>query len=232
MRALAGGLAALALVGCRKIPPAPPLPPDAGAQSDGAPPIDFTDSDGDGLCDRTETSRGTNLAVADTDGDGLSDRIEIDLGFEPTRTDSPDRELLVPIEEAPGRTVRVPIAQVVNGSGDTYTGTFRSLASPGELDASAFYDDSLAFGADPRDNVFEIQPEAERIRGVVGRTQLVYEVFFEAPLSLEPRGCIHAYPWRYDIKRDDGRTLLTPRYMLVVTPPGVTEWCAPQGSCI
>jgi hypothetical protein len=230
--ALLGCIAAMAVAGCPKLPPAPPLPPDGGAPNDGPIVIDYTDTDADGLCDRTELSRGTDPTVTDTDGDGLTDRVEVDFGFQPTRTDSPDRELLVPLAEAPGREVRLPIPHIVNGEGGTYTGAFQPLPSPGDLDASTFYRASLAFGADPRGNVFEIEPEEQRISGVFDRTQLIYEVFFEVPLTLETRGCIHAYPWRYNIKRDDGTLVFARRYLLVVTPESVTDWCAPQGLCI
>ena len=232
MGALTGCIAALAVAGCPKLPPAPPLPPDSGVPTDAPVVIDYTDTDGDGLCDRTELSRGTNPTVADTDGDGLTDRVEVDFGFQPTRTDSPDRELLVPIVEAPGREARLTILHTVRGEGASYTGAFQALSTAGDLDASAFYRASLAFGASPRENVFEIIPEEERITGVFDRTQLIYEVFFEVPLTLESRGCIHAYPFRYNIKRDDGTLVFARRYVLVVSPEGVTDWCPPQGLCI
>src|SRR5690606_31307643 len=113
MGALAGCIAALGVASCTKIQPAPPLPPDGGVPTDAPVVIDYTDSDGDGLCDRTELSRGTDPHAADTDGDGLPDRVEIELGFNATRTDSPPRDLLVPIVEAPGREARLAIPHIV-----------------------------------------------------------------------------------------------------------------------
>jgi len=223
---------ALLLPACSKVQPAPPLPPDAGSQPDSGPIVDYTDTDGDGLCDRTERARGTNPEAADTDGDGVPDRAEIELGFNPTRTDSPDRDLLVRIGEAPGSAARVPIPYVVNGRGASYGGAFRSLYAPSDLDAGFFYAGSFAFAADPLQNVYAVLPEEERFDRVNGRTRLIFETFFETPLSLETRGCIHAYPWRYEIKRDDGTLVFARRYILVVTPAGATEWCVPPGLCI
>lgn len=225
-------MALLTVAGCPKLPPAPPLPPDSGVPTDAPVVIDYTDTDGDGLCDRTELARGTNPEVPDTDGDGLTDRVEVDFGFNPTRTDSPDRELLVPIVEAPGREARLTIRHNVRGQGGSYTGAFQPLSTAGDRDAGTFYRASFAFGASPRENVFEIVPERELITGVFERTDLLYEVFFEVPLSLESRGCIQAYPFRYNIKRDDGVLVFGRRYLLVVSPEGVTDWCAPAGLCI
>lgn len=222
-------LVSIALGGCPNVVPPAPLP-DAGPPID-APILDYRDSDGDGLCDPTELSRGTDPHVADTDGDGLSDRVEVDFGFDPTRPDSPDRNLLVRLGEAPGSAVRLSVAHVVQGSGETYTGGFQPAWTAGDLDAGAFYTGSLAFGAQPRANVFEIRPEESRFVGVSDRTELLYELHFEHPASLEPRDCLHAYAWRYDIKRDDGGLVFARRYILIVGPEDGADWCAPEG-CI
>lgn len=222
-------LISIALAGCSNV--APPVPiPDAGGPID-ALVVDYRDTDGDGLCDSTELSRGTDPGVRDTDGDGLSDRVEVDFGFDPIRTDSPDRELLVRLAEASGSEVRLSIAHVVYGSGETYTGGFQPGWTAGDLDASAFYTGSVAFGATPRANVFEIVPEEARFVGVSDRTELLFELRFETPASVEPLGCLRGYPWRYDIKRDDGGLVFARRYILVVGPEDGAEWCAPQG-CI
>jgi hypothetical protein len=168
----------------------------------------------------------------DTDGDGIPDRIEFDFGFLPTRTDSPDRSILVWLDEAPNRSVRLAVSHVVVGEGHTFTGAFRPLPAASEEDASTFYRASFAFAAIPRENVFEIFPELQRFAGVTGRTELVYEVFFETPQSYELQGCRRAYPWRYDVKRNDGSLVLARRYLLIVGPEGTSEWCVPPGPCI
>ena len=53
------------------------------------------DTDGDGLCDRTERERDLNINNADTDGDGFSDLAELQVYADPLAIDSPDRNTLV-----------------------------------------------------------------------------------------------------------------------------------------
>ncbi len=224
----AGLVCAVALAGCRNIPPAPPW--DAGTSDANV--IVYVDSDGDGLCDDTEYARGTDPTIPDTDGDGVSDRVEVDFGFQPTRTDSPDRELLYYVSEAAGASIDVPITYTTSGQGQSFTGAFQSLvvADPFGASIDDYYAGSIALGARPMENVFEVRPEDQRIDGVVGRTELVYSVSFESP-PVEARGCMRAYPWRYNIKRNDGRLVFARRYLLVVVPDGASTWCAPT-SCI
>lgn len=47
-----------------------------------------TDTDGDGLSDRTEQLAGTNAKLADSDGDQLADAAEASLGTDPTKADT------------------------------------------------------------------------------------------------------------------------------------------------
>lgn len=217
-----------ALAGCRN--PVQPIPQDGGPDANV---VVYTDSDGDGLCDQTELSRGTDPTIPDTDGDGVSDRVEIDFGFQPTRTDSPDRELLLYVSEAAGASIDVPIAHIVRADGESFTGAFQALPVIDAESASAmdFYSGSIAIAADPMQNVFQVVPEEERFDGVIGRTQLLYQVTFQSP-AVEPRGCMRAYPWRYNIKRNDGTLVFARRYLLVVVPDGPAAWCAPVGGCI
>lgn len=230
-----GGVLALALTGCPKsIPPAPAW--DSGAGDGGG--LDYTDSDGDGACDRTELTRGTDPSRVDTDGDTFPDGVELRLGFDATRTDSPDRTLIVDLTEASLASSEMPIAVTVRGEGETFTGAFQVLpvADPWAEDAITFYAGSIAFGANPMANVFEVQTDAERFVRVLGRTQLVYVVRFAVTTGHETRGCQRVYPWRYIVKRDDGTTVFSRRYLLRVVPDGLrpesAPWCAPTGLCI
>lgn len=227
---------ALALAGCRReqIPPAPQW--DAGPVDAGGP--DYTDTDGDGVCDRTELGRGTDPTLADTDMDGFPDGVELRLGFDGTRTDSPERDLFVYLNEGPLATADMPILVTVRGNGETYTGAFQSLSvsDPGMENAGFFYTGSTAVAANPMENVYDVVAEDQIIQRVVGRTQLFFDVAFQVPQMEELRGCKHAFPWRYNVKRDDGVLVFARRYFLVVTPnatrPETAAWCAPVGLCI
>lgn len=230
-------LLALALTGCPgSTTPPPPPPGDGGPRVDGEL-IDFTDTDGDGLCDRTELMWGTDPTLVDTDGDGLTDRVERDFGFAPLEPGSPERDELIFMPETEGGSVQLGIERVVRGEGETFTGGFEALpvADPLDLDAMTFLEAHLATGAVPRENVFEVRPEAAQLVGVFGRTQLVYEVRFAFGANI-PRSCARAYPWRYAIKRDDGVLVYLRRFLLVVLPRGeridTADWCVPEGRCI
>ena len=215
-------------------PPPPPEdggtdPPDAGRQ--------FFDTDGDGLCDDTEIAWGTNPESRDSDLDGLTDRAERDFGYAPLEPDSPRRDIMVFMEEGAGSTAQFPIERVVRGMGEIYTGAFEPLwiANRLDYDAGTFLEAAIAVGAVPEDNVFEIVPEEQRFRGVFGRTQLVFEVRFEFGGAVE-RSCVTAFPFRYQIKREDGVLVGFGRYLLVLLPRGerldTAEWCVPDGNCI
>lgn len=228
-------LAATLLAGCPHTTPPPP-PNDGGPIGD-AVIIDRTDTDGDGLCDSTEESWGTDPTLPDTDGDGLTDRAERDFGYAPLRPDSPGRAELVFLEEDVSSTAQLGVDRVVRGQGETYTGAFEALpvVDPLGLRASDFLVSSVAVGAIPMDNVFEVRPTEERFVGVFDRTDLVFEVSFRFGAE-EPRGCARAYPFRYQIKRDDGALVYLARYLLVVVPAGerldTATWCIPEGGCI
>lgn len=227
----------LALVGCpgSNTPPPPP-PGDAGPVIDGEV-IDFTDTDGDGLCDRTELMWGTDPLLVDTDGDGLTDRVERDFGFAPLEPGSPERGDLIFMTETESGSVQLGIERIVRGEGETYTGGFEALPVDDllDVDAGGLLEANLASGAIPRENVFEVRAEEAQIVGVFGRTQLVYETRFAFGRNV-PRLCARAYPWRYAIKRDDGVLVYLRRFLLVVLPQGrridTAEWCVPEGGCI
>jgi len=229
-----GGVAcavcALALVaGCpTSAPPAPPPPPDdAGDRTDANSGIGV-DTDQDGLCDRTEPSYRTDPGDPDSDDDGYPDGIEVIDGDDPLVPSEPIRERVVFLTEDADATAGLTVTQAVRGAGESYTGAFQTLTTRDAFgrDASAFYDKALATLANPPDNVIAI--DGEQFIGVTGRTLLVFDVSFAFGVEL-PRSCASAYPFRYNIKRQDGRFVSTTRYTLVVLPPGQTPasaaWC-------
>lgn len=230
-------LALVLAAGCDGDPPPPPPPPGDGGGLDGAIPNPGLDSDGDGLCDGTERIRNTDPFSPDTDLDGITDRVELDFGYNPLQPSSPDRAQVFFLTENPVSTRQVPITRVIRGDGENYTGAFESLPVLDELDQSAinFYEDSLAVGAIPMANVVMVAPEEERFYGVVGQTELVFEVRLSFGGNV-PRLCTRAYPFRYQIKRSDGRILYIGRFLMVVLPDGeridTAEWCEPFGGCI
>ena len=176
--------------------------------------------------------RGTDPLAADTDADGLPDAIEVQLGYDPIDPSSPDRAALVILHETADSTAQAMVSDVVRGEGETYTGAFESLfLRDSDTTAATFYTGSVALLANPMENVAFVVPEEERFSGVLGMTQLVFEVRF-AFGTAAPRACTRAYPFRYVIKRDDGSFVGTPRFILVVGPPGATlsdgPWCAPS----
>lgn len=218
----------------------PPPPDDAGMLPPDGRVLDFTDSDLDGLCDRTEISRGTDPSLDDTDGDGLSDRFEIDFGYEPLRTDSPENDSLVFLTEMAGAGTQASFQYATPRSttGATYAGAFEAQAVPDVLDLSAadFFVAASAIGADPMQNVFEVREEEQRFVGVTGRTLLIFEARF-AFASNVPRVCARGYPFRYLVKREnDGVLVSSQRRILVIVPAGeridTADWCVPEGMCI
>lgn len=212
-------------------------PPDDAPANDDAPITPTGDMDGDGLCDATEASRGTDPLSPDTDRDGFIDSAEVLLGFDPLGNGSPERERTHIMRETPEGALQVPIEVVVFGRGEDYTGAFESLGTPDLAGSSAaqFYLASEPVFAEPPDNVAFIDTEAEAFRAVEGRTLLGFEARF-AFGDATPRVCNRAYLWRYNVKRSDGRLVSASRHVIVVLPPGATiaggPWCLPEGGCI
>lgn len=191
----------------------------------------------DGLCNDTEFARHTDPFDGDTDADGYSDWVEVVFGYDPLRPAEPDRDIVSVLRESPGAETAVPTSIVVRGRGEDYTGAFEGLYARDPLGttASDFYAGSVALYANPEDNVALLEPDAERFRAVVGTTELFFEVRFEYGEDDLVRRCLRAYPWRYTVKRSDGRLVSSARKLLVVVPEGETitggEWCVPE-SCM
>jgi len=221
VRIAALGSIVVALAGCPRSNP--PFVVDDGG-GDAQP---FVDTDADGLCDAHEVSRGTRIDDPDTDADGFSDLMEASLGFDPALPASPERDGLVYLREQPGATTSVTFALPVSGMGETFTGAFasaRQLFEDGE-DATRYFDSAAAIAADPMSSIFMI--EGERVLGVNGRTQLVFDVRFRFDDPVV--GCSRAYPFQYAVKRDDGRIVAVRRYTLIVEPTDAeAPWCSPR----
>jgi len=210
------------------------LPPGV----DGGGPVDpFADDDDDGLCNGTEMERGTDPTLPDTDGDGFVDSAEVILGFDPMIPADPDRADVYILRETTEATLQVPIERAVTGGGEDYAGAFEATAVPdlGGDTAESFYVGSVATFGEPMENVAVIDEEAQSFRGVVGRTLMGFEVRFAFGANT-PRLCIRGFPFRYNIKRSDGRTVGVERLLLLTLPPGDTletgVWCNPPGGCI
>ena len=224
---------ALALAGCPR--GRPPALTDAGPETDAPIIVPGDDTDGDGLCDTTETALGLSPFASDTDGDGYGDTIEYATGSDGRMRDSPDPSTIVFLTEAPGARIDAPLSYSVNPDGQTYVGTFtdvRGLLSDPELSARSYLVGARAVGAVPPENVILV--EGESFVGVRNRTLLFYELSFES--ASVPEGCLRGFAFQYTVKDDaEGRIIGVRRGLLVVAPPGLApgsaDWCPLRPTC-
>jgi hypothetical protein len=256
--ALGGYAAALALVGCSDAPgaqdagadqggaelgaadaagvdagPDQGVLPDFGVLPDlGIPPD--RDTDGDGLCDVRELVRGTRIDVADTDGDEVPDYFEFVLGTSPLDPTTPTVAELLFLPESLGASVSMGVRRSVVGAGEDFSGAFVAyqVYDPEGLSGDSFFSRAYATSANPMGNVALVAPDEERYYGVLGSTELGFEVELAVPAGFLPRGCGRVYPLRYDIKRSDGRFVGGDRRFLVVLPVAGSfadgPWCFPE----
>ena len=223
-------------------------PPDLGPPRDGEVELDFgpvpdvgipagLDSDDDGLCDAREVSRGTDRFDPDSDGDGYSDYYEFILGSNALDPSSPAAERIVFLSESPTGTANTSIRRTFTGNGEDFSGAFVPIpvSDTEGINAGDFFAAARATSAQPMSQVAAIVPEEERFVGVLGSTNLGWEVDLEIPSGFLPRGCLRVYPFRYDIKRSDGRFVGAERRYVVIIPVGgslaESPWCPPR-SCI
>ncbi|MCA9579769.1 MAG: hypothetical protein KC668_30285 [Myxococcales bacterium] len=211
-------------------------PPDFGVLPDlGIPPTQ--DTDGDGLCDVREIVRGTRVDESDTDGDEVPDYFEFILGTNPLDPSTPTMGELLFLPESLGASTSMGVRRRIVGAGEDYSGAFVAypVYDPEGLSGDSFFVRAFATSAEPMGNVALVVPEEERYYGVVGSTELGFEVELAVPSGFLPRGCGRIYPLRYDIKRSDGRFAGGDRRFLVVLPVAGSfadgPWCFPP-SCI
>ncbi len=220
------GLVVLCATGC----PTPPRQ-DAG-RSDAVEPV--RDTDGDGLCDRTERERDLDINSADTDGDGFSDLAELQVYADPLAIDSPDRNTLITLITDRLATNNTALTFTVRGEGGDYSGAFIARPRPFGMGEGAadFYLQTTAIGATPVANVRGLS--GPTFQGVVGRTLLTYEVTFQygGDATIE---CMNVYPFAYQSKLDDVGSVGTQSRILLTAPrnmePGNGTWCVPVGGC-
>lgn len=193
------------------------------------------DTDGDGLCDETERSRGLDPSSGDTDRDGVSDYMELIFGFDGADSAVPTDDRHLVLTSVAGQTVRGRASITVSGEGVDYYGAFEGFGGSDGLRTSDYYLSSVALRADPAGQVVSIDESLERFVGVTGATTLTFEIvmgFDTQPVV----SCKRGYAFRYNVKRADGMLVASPRFFLTVAPAEAAErevpYCVPQGPCL
>ena len=210
---------------------------DIGQMRPDAPGGPGIDTDEDGLCDETEVNWGTDYRNRDSDGDGFEDLIEIVYGYDAARPSSPAREEIATLYEDAGSTAEQGISHTVRGEGQDFQGAFEALRARDQLghNAADFFVGSAAVFANPAENIGAMEEERSLFRGVMGRTELGFEVRFAFGAHM-PRLCTRAYPFQHAIKRNDGTTVGVATGLLLVLPASGTladsPWCGPTAPCM
>lgn len=200
--------------------PVPDADPFDGGSSD--------DYDGDGLCNQTESERGTDPLRPDSDGDGIPDGPEVILGFDPTTAESPGRERTQLLRESTAGTLDVLIERDLFAEGQDLLASFSAtpVADDADQDANTFFRGASAAFASPTANYSSIDDQT--VRGVTGRLLVGYDLRFEFGDALV-RDCVRGYPYRYTVKRSDAVIVGVETRLLVLIPPGENltgaEWC-------
>lgn len=194
------------------------------------------DRDADGLCDATEARAGTDPDEWDTDGDGMPDTAELIAAFDANDPISPGPDQIVYLGAQNGRMISFEVRSTVDGGGAGVTGQFvaHGAFDPNDRTASDYFIGGTALGAEPPDNVREMQPQSEHFGKVSGKTRLRFSVAF-AYGSDQALDCALTLPFEYAVKSDIGGYLTSRFYALIVTPwdgePSPTDFCQPV-SCL
>ncbi len=220
---------AILLSACPRTVAPPPSSGDGG-------PGEFTplgDRDGDGLCDPREVELGTLPDRMDTDRDRLPDGVEFVAGFSPDETDDPPPGHVVWALGSAGTEANAIVQFDVRGRGEDFEAAFEAPAFvPGASGSARNYFVSLrAHGVFPPEAAARVEPEAGRVRGLVGRALLSFEVRFRIPPSSDS-GCLRGLPFQVVLKRSDGTRWPTQRRLLVAGLGEASPWCRWEGGCL
>jgi hypothetical protein len=190
------------------------------------------DRDADGLCDLTEERIGSDPDNWDSDGDGMPDTAEVIAGFDASDPVSPGPDQVAYLPAVEGSMISLEVRSTVEGIGPGVTGQFNarnSFDAYGQR-ASDYFVGATAVGAEPPDNIRDMQGEGEHFGAVNGRTRLRFNLRFAFNSETE-RVCAAALPFQYAIKSDLGGYLANRYYLLIVTPTegevAATDYCHP-----
>ena len=191
------------------------------------------DSDGDGLCDRTEDFLGTVSHEPDTDSDGLPDGSEAIAGADPLSNADPATDHVLYLPPSAGE-VTYDILVTIDGRGGPANGSIvsRSSLDPESRHAGDFFTGCSAADAQPPDNARNIQMADARFGSVIGHARLHFLASFMADDPAEPRaaGCASSLPFDFVVSDDDGAPLSRETYLLVVDASEQTKpvsFCRP-----
>lgn len=214
------------------------LPPPGTVDFDAGSPADpYGDYDQDGVCNETERGRGTAVDDPDTDGDLFPDLIELSFNYDPLAPAEPDRSRIHYMREQEGAGVQVLMQLMVDGEGRAYSVGLQSQPAYDELGTEAvdFFRGGGGIAAIPAQNAAEVDPNRGFV-GVVGSTRLQFDLRFEYEAETIPRFCIHAYPFQFLVKRDDGEIVAREQHLLVILPQsgGLEDslWCETIEGCL
>ncbi len=223
------GLATLS--GCPRAIGPPPPSWDGGGVEDASRP---GDRDGDGLCDPREAEVGSRPDRVDTDRDRLPDGVEFVAGFAPDEVTEPPPAHVAWLLGRAGTEVSLFVEFAVRGRGEDYEAAFEAPAFvPGARGSARDPFVSLrAQGAFPPEAAARVEPDAARIRGVLGQALLSFEVRFRVPATAADPGCLRGLPFQVVLKRSDGARWPAARRLLVTGPSEGAAWCPWEGGCL
>jgi hypothetical protein len=236
------------LLGCSTSVSTPDAP-DASARVDrlvAAEPSATADTDGDGLCDRTEQDFRTDPRAPDTDGDGLLDAFEVSAGTNPLAIRSPLASDRVRFVEGDDALATIEQVTEYQGAGEVLRALMQDRAAGVEgLRASELVEFTVeATTANPA--AFVRAVEGARFVGVLGRVVLQWRVTARPRATVAALdggvgaalGCRRAYETSLVLKRE-GDDVVGARQIIVEFAPregdaGSPAWprVSAEGLCL